>query len=148
MKLKTLYRLIFGVLIVCNGILLFLWIKAPKPPSMEGPKQEIIARLKLDDKQISQYEALIHEHRKSIRSCNERMQKAKQKHFKGLKESNPQLNQAYLNEMMEIEKEINSIHFEHFLALKLLLRQDQLPAFNVLMDDIAKLLAPKGPPRK
>lgn len=148
MKLKSLYRVLVGILIVCNAVLLFLWIKAPKPPSIDGPKKEIIARLRLDNQQIRQYENLIHEHRKAIRSCNLRMQKTKQNYFKVLKKENPQLNQVYLTEMIDIEKEINTIHFEHFLALKLLLHQEQIPAFNMLMDDIAKLLAPKGSPRR
>lgn len=148
MKLKTLHRTIIALLIIINGVLLYLWIKAPHRPNPEGPKKEIIARLKLDQKQTEAYELLIAEHRKQIRNCDQQMREAKQTYFAALKQEQPKADALALNRMMILDKKINEIHFRHFKALKGLLRKDQVPAFNKLMEEIARMLAPKGPPRR
>lgn len=148
MKLKTLHRIIIVLLLVVNGVLLYLWINAPHGPNPEGPKKEIIARLKLDRKQVKAYELLIAEHRKQIRHCDRQMREAKQTYFAALKQEHPKVDSLALNRMMHLEKEINEVHFRHFKALKSLLRKDQVPAFNTLMEEIARMLAPKGPPRR
>ena len=148
MKLKNLYRIIIVFLIITNSIFLAMWIFAPEHNNPGNQKEKIITRLQLDDSQIKQYESLINEHRRAIRSCEFRMRKAKELYFKALTAENPEVDTLTLHEMMHLEKEINLIHFSHFKAVKKLLHPNQISAFNDLMQDIARILGPKGlPPR-
>lgn len=45
------------------------------------------------------------------------------------------------------QAKIERIHYEHFIAIKNICRDDQLPAFEELTIDLAKLFSPPHPPR-
>ncbi|OPG93827.1 hypothetical protein B2I21_34445, partial [Chryseobacterium mucoviscidosis] len=75
--------IIIGLLI--SNLLLVVFMLMRKPPHHSGPRNLIIERLHLDEKQIQQYDVLIQQHRMQIREKEHEMMDAKTQYYSLLK---------------------------------------------------------------
>lgn len=112
-----------------------------KPPKGEGPKKEIIQRLSFNEEQVVAYEKLIAGHQELVKAKEQEIRTAKNNLMASLKKPG---NNSALEQVAKLHREMEEIHYQHFLDIRALCNEDQIPAFDSLVDDLAKMFAPKG----
>lgn len=114
------------------------------------PRQIIIEKLHLDEGQQQEYEQLIDWHRSQINRLDEQIRMTKNKLYRQLlllKSDN--LTEAQLIDSISIyQKQIEIIHFKHFMGIKKICRKEQLEAFYSLTEELSKLFSSAPKPRK
>lgn len=144
-KVTVLWGMI-AVLLAAN-LLLAAALYGRKPPRHEGPRKLIIEKLHFDDSQIARYDTLVGAHRKAIEQKQRDMVRLKNELYAGLKneqDSDNFLPQAdsTLQQIKATQIAIERIHYAHFRDIKRLCRAEQLPYFDQLSAEIARLFAP------
>lgn len=119
----------------------------PPHHGREKPKNYIIKKLHFDDQQITDYEALIEIHREHIGEIEAKIHTEKQALFSLLSESNPNQEKSLLNRIAKLSSGIDSLHMDHFKAIKALCKEEQLKDFDELSKELAKIFGRPGPPR-
>jgi periplasmic protein CpxP/Spy len=147
MKKRTLTRIIIAVLILSNAVFIWLFLCGPRHPKHERPREIIISRLQFTDQQVQKFEVLIQEHRKEIAVEERKIRTAKNNYFSSLKTDNQEIDSASLVMILSAQEKIERAHFKHFQKVRKLCTKQQLPAFNKLMKDIARIFTPPKPPR-
>jgi hypothetical protein len=134
-------------LLIGNLLLIgFLFFNKPKPPMHEGPKAIIIERLHFEAGQIEAYEALIKVHRKQIGEKESEILALKTSLYGTIAEPYRLAEKEYIEKTLaELQIEIEEIHYQHFLDIKKLCRNNQRDDFNALMKDVAKLFSRPKP---
>lgn len=95
--------------------------------------------MSLSADQVTQYDKLIEQHRKEIRTAEESIRKTKQQLYITLKSDTAAIpNVQYLEELGKLQMEIERIHYAHFLDIKKLCETNQLPAFNSLTEELSE----------
>jgi len=157
-KIKLLSIAVVGLLII-NSLMLGLgfWNGSKRPPLKyppgrpTEPKQIIIDNLHLTGNQITAYENLIRDHRSSVIALENDIKQTKNRLYRTLQEEESPAKDSLENRLGELQKQIEITHYEHFHAIKKLCRPDQLPLFNALSEELARLFAPqknmRPPPR-
>jgi periplasmic protein CpxP/Spy len=142
-----LYKLLTMLLFVGNvALLAFIWQSGSHRPP-KSPKEIIAVKLNLNADQMQHYEALINSHRAELKTKEEKMRTLKLQLFQTLSSSDT-LNQEaeIVAELGTVHMSIEKAHLKHFKSLKALCTPAQIPLFDELSKDLAKILAP--PPRK
>lgn len=125
------------------ALLAFVFFLKPHHPPGEGPKKHIIAKLHLDKSQITQYEALIEKHRASISQKEKELMDQKNNLFQTLTLPEGVVNSdSIVANISQLQKDIENIHYQHFLALKRICKPDQMDDFNSLTAEISRLFRP------
>lgn len=134
------------ILIAINITTLYFFTK--KEPVK--PRDIVIERLAFDDNQIAQYDKLIIAHQKKIRSLDDsiRITKNELYHLLALKDLNLSAKDSLLTKIARLQSEVETTHFNHFVDIKKLCKKEQLNNFNTLSNELSKLFAPKGMPKK
>lgn len=137
-------RIVIGFLLLSNLLLLgFIFWKKPALP--EGPKKIIIERLHLDEQQKNIYGLLVENHRNSIRQSEDSMITLKNRLYKTLKTSADTSDKARLiGAIVEIQKKIETTHYQHFEGIRSLCKPEQSGDFNDLCDEITNLFPQRG----
>jgi protein CpxP len=152
-KNKLLIFLIAGLLI-SNILLVIFMIKGRgtghhgPPPRHGGPRDLIIERLHFDEAQVQQFEKLIQEHQKNLRTEDEALMTIKNTLYINLKsEENKTVTDSLINSMVTIQNKIEHVHYSHFQDIKKICKPEQLEDFNELASELSRLFGPpKGPP--
>ena len=152
MNKNKLIRILAVVLLLTNIVLVsFIFMKRPKHPHVEGPRNIIIERLHLDRNQIIKYDELITVHKAKIKSKEKEIVALKNTLYLQLLEKNNQLAvDSISNKIGNVQTEIENIHYRHFEGIHQLCRADQEKYFTGLTKEIAQLfsLHRKHPPKK
>ena len=137
-------RIVIGFLLLSNLLLLgFIFWKKPALP--EGPKKIIIERLHLDEQQKNIYGLLVENHRNSIRQSEDSMITLKNRLYKTLKTSADTSDKARLiGAIVEIQKKIETTHYQHFEGIRSLCKPEQSEDFDDLCDEITNLFPQRG----
>ena len=145
-----------GALIAINLLLLaFLFFNKPSRPGEmpggpgqrlgpEGPMQIIIERLHFDKEQVERYKLLVQQHRTDIRKTDRQIRDTKNNLYATLTNENTAARDSLQNQLGQLQRQIEHIHYSHFEDIKKLCRPDQLPYFNDLTKDLARFFAPAG----
>lgn len=162
-KIKLLTIAVVALLMVNIGIVVFLFTKkAPMPPDggplmgMQGrppgkdvgPKIIIIERLQFDKEQIQAYEKLIQVHQVAIELYGDSIKVAKNNLYQSLQTKNLLSNDSLINKLSRLQKQIELVHYNHFVELKKICKPEQLVAFNALTEELAGFFAPNKKNRK
>ena len=125
-------------------------IPAPDGPNREGPRDVIIKRLQLNDAQVKEYEVLIEHHKTTIEKEDARIKKAKKELYGLLNDGDSTQKEILIEKIGGHIMVIENTHFEHFTAIRDLLREDQLHLFEDLSGELGRIFAPfpkaKGKP--
>ena len=140
-KTKILYSAIFILILLNLGQWFFLGGRGHKPP----PRDYIIRQLNLSATQVADYDILIKNHRATIQATNEEMRTRKNELYQLLKSPNEGEELRLFAQIAEAQMKIEKTHFEHFLAIKALCTAEQMPLFDDLTTELAKLFAPPPP---
>lgn len=148
-KIRFFYLLIL-LLVVINLWQLFAGMMANRRENRPEPKEMIISRLKLDENQIVSYEKLIRDHRSKIQSREVLLLQAKKNFYYTLK--NPKLKETEVEDKLIqinlVQKEIERIHYDHFLQIRALCKENQQLLFDELTKDLPQLFHPKPSKRR
>ncbi|MBP9211379.1 MAG: periplasmic heavy metal sensor [Bacteroidetes bacterium] len=141
------------VLMVMN-IALIIFMFVTKPPHPEGPggpgrpKQIIIERLRLDREQVERYEALIEQHRNTIRETSERVEGVRRELYATLSSPDAAKEDSLTAVLGTLLQSIERAHFDHVLAVKGLCRPDQMKEFDAFSRELVELFSPKEQRRR
>lgn len=152
-KVKLLTVVVVLLVLLNIGTLTALFMGRPGhhgPPRGEGPKAIIIERLHFDADQAIAYEALIMDHRQTIDVLDEAMMDARDRLYSELRGSDRAGTDSLIAIIGSVQQRVERTHSSHFSDIRALCRQDQLPAFDALVDDLATYFSrgpkPGGPP--
>ncbi len=151
-RTKFLYGVI-AVLVVVN-LFLFYFIFEMKEQRFhpDKPRNEIIKRLRFDEKQIADYELTITKHRENTHNLGGQIQDLKQELYSQLNKN--QQDSSINNIILQIsqkQSELEFVHYNHFLEIKSICRQDQIDEYEQLtkdLSDIFRFNKRPHPPRK
>jgi protein CpxP len=113
MSSKRLYIVIIFMLLFLNIFSFFINYSKSNDVSKGGPRDIIIERLSLDGKQIENYDVLISDHRKSLKSLRKEIYKLRQSYFLN---SDSMLLVPLTNSYIELEK-INKEHIDDLIEI-------------------------------
>jgi periplasmic protein CpxP/Spy len=143
-KIKLLTIAVVGLLAVNIGIVGFLVMRKPPMPregspavKREGPKKIIIERLHFDKEQVAAYETIITEHQKSVKALKDSISNTKNSLYQSLKTETFASKDSLINLLSDLQKRIESVHYEHFTQIKKLCKPEQMEAFNALTGELA-----------
>jgi len=148
-KVKFLSIIAIGLLISNLVLVGFMLFKKPKHPMGEGPKKIVIEKLHFDDKQVGQYEAIIKEHQKKIRTSDEKILSIKNALYTTLtKENSATERDSLINQIASVQAEIENIHYNHFVEMKALCKPEQQKYFEALTQEISTLFYKRQMPKE
>lgn len=138
-KIRLLSSLALVLFLSNIALLIFIYTNENSKSKEKGPRDIIIEKLSFSAEQVTQYDKLIDQHRKEIRTIEENIRKAKKQHYLTLQSDTAAIpNVQYLEELGKLQMEIERIHYAHFLDIKKLCETNQLPAFNSLTEELSE----------
>jgi len=144
MNKLTLYKGLFIALAVLNVILVtFLFIKKSK--KRIRPREVVIEKLDFTPQQIERYDELITVHKANVKKSGRSIQFAKQALYNQLamKEQNATVLDSLKDKISLAQRNIENIHYNHFLDIKKICRPKQQPAFDALTVEISQIFNPR-----
>ena len=152
MKKERFYSIVIILLLILNlGTLGYLWTNKNEqhhlPPPMHNrpdPAERIARKLQLNDEQKEQFEVLKQEHKRGIDSVHNAMNGLRRELFMlaDNKELDATLQDSLLNEIKNVEAAKHMVVLKHFHDLRLILREDQLGAFDDLIEEVSRGAGP------
>ena len=139
-------------LIILNLILLYrIYFSDHHPPhheKLDRPDEFVIRELKLSDEQIQKYQQLIKYHRDSVKKLKEEGRKFRGDFFSQLKSGamNPKLKNEALTRIIDNQRKIEEVTFDHFSSLRLILNLEQKNRFEQIIDEVLFKLSQKNAP--
>lgn len=142
-KLKF-YKLIILGLIIINALLISMFLLR-KPGKRPTPRKIIIERLQFSESQIESYDELIRVHKSNVGKTHKEIGKLKNALYKQLNEKiqNATILDSLKDELSLAQRNMENVHYDHFLDIKKLCKTDQKAKYKELSKDIAKLFSPK-----
>ncbi|MCF8247051.1 MAG: hypothetical protein K9J37_19010 [Saprospiraceae bacterium] len=144
-KIKFLTISVIALVVLNLVTVAFFWMKRPPRPMQKGPKKIIVERLHFDAQQVTAYDKLIAEHQQAIAAKSQEMGEAKKVLFALLKGDDFSKKDSLISVIGQVQQQIEATHFQHFMSIKELCKDEQLQAFKDLSSDLAKYFAP--PPK-
>ena len=132
-----------------NVALVYTFIsKGPGPRKRIEPKLIIIKELKLDEKQVAEYQILINKHFSAVKDIQDRIHESKQSLYALLRTNNQGKADSIITILGSYQIEIEKTHFNHFLELKKICKPEQMKAFEELTFELESLFSNKPKPPK
>ncbi|MBL7890660.1 MAG: hypothetical protein JNL24_14000 [Bacteroidia bacterium] len=151
MNSKNLLTITTIGLFITNIVLLWFLVSGrPQhhgPAGGGGPRNIIIEKLKFDKAQQVAFESLIQKHRQDIDRSQAKMIEIKNKLYTTLTNTDNVVKDSLVIKLGNLQKEIETIHYNHFVDIKNLCKPEQKPLFEELSHEIARLFAPPHPPK-
>jgi protein CpxP len=155
-KIKLLTIAVISLLLLNLGTLGFLLFSAPNKQhtrhegGFEGrpkPKEIIIKKLQFDTNQIKQYDELITWHHQNIRAVEDDIRNSKNELYLllNINPVNEKAKDSLILVLSNNQKQIESIHFQHFKHIKKICTPNQLDRYKELTEELSKLFS--KPPR-
>ena len=146
-KIKLLSIISITLLITNLSLVGYMFIQKGKLPKGEGPRNLIIEKLGFDEIQTQAYDKLIDWHRHEIRNTEELILSVKNELYNHLSnDSDTAICDSLIHEIGNLQISIERIHLKHFKDIKSICKKEQLPAFEKLTGELAKLFT-KGRPK-
>ncbi len=149
-------KIALAVMVVLNLIVISALFFSQKRHSKGGPphhgqKGRIEAVLKekvyFTDDQLIAFRGLKNEHREGAEQLKQRVHEARRELFKGVAAGNEQEASQLATDIGLAQAELEELTFKHFYDIRTLCTEEQLPAFESLLEDITRMLGPPPPPR-
>ncbi len=143
-KLKLL-SLVCIILLLCNLVLAWQLFTHQPGKKGEGPRMEIIERLRFDQNQVEQYDILVHQHRSQMNEQEAAIRKLKKALYQTLL-TDSSSRDSLIRLIAEQQKTVEQINLQHFADIGRLCRPDQQDRYRLLVDDLSELFMHKKPP--
>jgi len=147
-KTRFISFIALGLLITNLLLVVFILFNKPQTRPYEGPKKLIAERLHFDAEQIEVYDNLIAIHRTHMNTKDSLIKQAKNELYTCIISGNLITKDSLKNQLGQLQIEIEDIHYNHFLDIKKLCRENQLNDFTALLKDMVQLFSkePKDRP--
>ena len=133
------------VLILLNVVMAaFLFIGSPGHNRPDGPKHRIIKTLNLNVDQVVAYDGLIDQHRDAVKNLDSLILDSKSQLYQQTIEQDSGIIEAQVLRISNLTQELERTHFQHFVDLKSICTEDQLPAFEKLASQLSDYFNPKN----
>jgi hypothetical protein len=112
------------------------------------PREIVIKKLGFDEQQIKAYEVLIKDHQQKIKFLNDAIRAKKNELYTHLKTDATPINRndSLVIQLADYQSQIETTHYNHFLDIKKLCRQEQLKKYDELTTELAKIFShPRRP---
>ena len=141
MNRRSLNILLISTLLLSN-LLLVAFIVFRRPPHPPMLREIIVRKLNFDKEQISKYDIFIKAHQEGIRANEKKMLDLKTELYSSLsKKENETFADSLSLAIGKIQTKTEKIHFQHFIEIKKLCKAEQLPAFEALTVELAKMFS-------
>ena len=156
-KIKLLTYAVIGLLLLNVGIIGFLFFSRPnRNPEVNHrkPKEFISEKLHFDANQNEKYESIIPIYKDKIDSLDAINRKLKSELYSQLKLQvvNSAIKDSIITLFLANQKQIEQLHFKHFLDIKNICKASQLNDFNALTQELGKMFSNQNskphPPRE
>jgi protein CpxP len=136
---------IISVLLISNLLLIYNLVQKPNKKNENNPRNIVIQTLEFDDRQIAQYDVLVDAHKKEIREQNDKIDELKNTLYEIL--PNDTIDKPKVDSLTSkigiIQRDIEDIHFNHFMDIKQLCKPSQYASFKKLSSDLQKIFSGK-----
>jgi hypothetical protein len=156
-KIKLLTYSVIGLLLLNVGIICFLFFSRPNrnPEGNQRRHKEFISeKLHFDANQNEKYESIIPIYKDKIDSLDAINRKLKSELYSQLKLQvvNSAIKDSIISLFLANQKQIEQLHFKHFLDIKNICKASQLEDFNALSQELGKMFSNQNskphPPRE
>jgi superfamily I DNA/RNA helicase len=145
-KIKILTIAIIALVAVNLGLIAFVFMGSRLHQYAEkGPRNIVIKKLNFDIVQVEAYDLLIKDHRKNIENTSALISQIKKDLYRNLMSDNSMISDSLIEELGEQQKRTEQIHYNHFLDLKKICKDEQILAFDELTYELADLFSKKPP---
>src|SRR5689334_11787394 len=150
-KFRFLTWSVIILLLLNAGTLVYLFTSKknmPEPKGREGASDFIVTALKLDGQQRDQFFELRREHQEITRRIHDEDRRLHDQYFALLKTDHPdqRLADSISSQIGEQRSRLEAATFDHFRKLRNLCREDQKKLFDQTINEITRMMGPKGPP--
>ena len=139
-------KLVILFLVLSNAIALgFLFFDNKTHSQPPKPMEVIVEKLQFDENQQQEFAKLVRVHRKDVKSIHLSIVRLKNNMYQGLKKEIPVVNDSLLTLVANSVKDLERIHYEHFMDIKNLCDSSQRTNFNELANNLGFLFQPQSP---
>ncbi len=147
-KVKFLTIAVVALLIANIALMVFFSVGRHGHHRPPEPREVIIERLQFSNAQISQYEGLIQSHRNSIVQLDGEIMRLRNELYAHLNDPTTWPGRdSTERQLAQLQLQIESTNYDHFMAIRGLCTNEQLPLFQKFTNEIAQLFS-KTPHRK
>lgn len=125
-------------------IAFFLLMKPPHPPHPRNPKQVVIERLELDSDQRQKFEELVKEFRQEMERLHNAIRTEKKTVYKKILDQ-PEQKDSLLAVLSQKLIAVDENIVDHLFEIRAMLHDNQLTAFNELVNNIDRVFGPRPP---
>lgn len=142
------YRWVIAVLVLLNITVVCAFVFGPKGRGKaRRPMETVIEKLHFDAGQVQRYDEIIRTSRAKADEKDRQIVVLKNELYRHLNEPlNPLLLDSLSTHIALIHKELEQMHYRHFMDIRGLCRPDQLPYFQELSQDITEIFARRPSP--
>ncbi|MGB1017573.1 MAG: hypothetical protein ACPGVH_00760 [Chitinophagales bacterium] len=151
-KTKVLY-IALAILVLLNlGLMGFMISKTKRkhvkkhPFEHLNPKQIIINKLNFNEAQVVLFTEEIKKHRKQIQEIETKIKQEKQKLYNTLISESPDKD-SFIHTISLLQADIESAHYNHFLNIKAICKDNQLDEFEKLTKELSKVFGNHKKPK-
>ncbi len=134
------------VMFLLNVVGLYFMVAHKRPPS---PREVIIKKLHFDKNQIKEYDKLILIHKEEIGKNQDEIITLKDQLYRTLNtETKPEERDSLFQKLGRIQTNIEKIHYQHFVDIQKLCKENQRQDFTLLTKELPLIFARPPKPRK
>lgn len=116
-----------------------------RPHHRKAPRNAIIQKLHFDQEQVAKYDQLIEGHKSQINFLENEIYGAKEELFQNLTTNTTEERDSLVKSIGASQQEVETVHINHFLDIRALCTEQQLPYFDSLQVELAALFRHKRP---
>ena len=146
-KTKFLNVAVAALVLINLALLGVMLVRRPPPPDQapeQGPRQMISRMLHFDAAQEAAYGKLVEQHQEQVRQLADSIRQTKTQLYTTLDHEADATKNTLLQQLNGFQLQMESMHYDHFEAIKKLCHPDQLPAYRELTTRLAALFTPRG----
>jgi periplasmic protein CpxP/Spy len=149
-KTKVLGFAVVALFLLNIGILGFLFFSREKdgPRGRNMPREIVIEKLHFDENQIKEYDKLIKKHQQAIRITDDSIRNTRNELYQLLNTEtlNSVKRDSLYSKFASFQKQIETTHFNHFIEIKQISKNEQLAAYKNLTEELSKIFShPRRP---
>lgn len=111
------------------------------PKGRRMPREIVIDKLHFDKNQIKEYDKIIKKHRQSIKITDDSIRTTRNELYQLLNADSIDFvkrDSLYLK-FASFQKQIETTHFNHFIEIKNICKQEQILDFKILTEELSKI---------
>lgn len=150
-KTKVLVFAVVVLFLLNIGILGFLFFSKEKdgPRGRKMPREIVIDKLHFDQNQIKEYDKVINKHQQTIRTTDDSIRNTRNALYQLLNDEtvNSSKRDSLYTKFAFFQKQIEKTHFNHFIEIKNICKQEQMLDFKILTEELSKIFNNGRKPR-